>query len=165
MSDTRPRPRVWTVYEAKVYDSLRWVAQEAKAAVMSSHPLPQGSRLREALASLDRHFNGPDEGNLNLPEMRAALDEELPIIDENTTLGELPEILRGAGMRIETVRTDREGGTFLVTLRVHPAHAPDERVHRAQGRGKGLHDAINDAIAYWRTWQAAWRERESRAAK
>jgi len=43
-----------------ITDALRWVAQEAKAAVMGGPlalDLPKGSRLREALKALDEAYH------------------------------------------------------------------------------------------------------------
>jgi len=42
--------------DARVYDTLRWVAQEAN--LVRDDGLPVGSRLREALAALNKAYEG-----------------------------------------------------------------------------------------------------------
>jgi hypothetical protein len=50
-----------TVKEARILDSLRWVAQEARAAVMLGWvESPNHETLRKALASLERAFNAEE---------------------------------------------------------------------------------------------------------
>lgn len=44
------------VAAARVFDALRWVAQEARAAKLTGVQLPAGSRLREALAALEQAY-------------------------------------------------------------------------------------------------------------
>jgi predicted metal-dependent phosphoesterase TrpH len=71
-----------TVYQARVYDALRWVAQEATALKMTGHALPDGSRLREALAALtEAYAASADDGDERaMAALRDAAVRALPLL-------------------------------------------------------------------------------------
>lgn len=48
------------VWKARVDDALRWVAQEARAAVMLGFVGPNHETLRKALASLESAYSADD---------------------------------------------------------------------------------------------------------
>jgi len=53
---TISEPTPVAIAKANVVESLRWVAQEARAVKLAGVALPAGSRLREALSGLDTAF-------------------------------------------------------------------------------------------------------------
>lgn len=52
------------LWKARVNDALRWVAQEARAAVILGYTGPNHETLRKALDTLESAYNTPYEDEL-----------------------------------------------------------------------------------------------------
>lgn len=75
------------------------------------------------------------------------------LIDDNTTLSDLVHLLRGAGLRVASVR--RERGRYVAVLdNIEKAHAIDDKVRACEGSGATLAEAIEDARLGWVGWAA-----------
>lgn len=55
-----PKNEYEQTVDARVFDALRWVAQEARAVTLVGAELPRGSKLREALDALDAAYKKSD---------------------------------------------------------------------------------------------------------